>query len=358
VLSALLWLTFDAGFASGDNRAARVGFVLAVITAAWTQYYLTFVAVALVAGLIRGDARRLRAAVVALACAGVGILPLLPIARSEITAHASPTSLLFGLKAALDPTVDFLLPYGFAGHGALAHVGYGLVLLTAVVLVVVGKPVWTPRLRAGVVGLATLVVLYTAVIFVTHVIFSVPRHAAGMLSITFAFAIALFAALRSPHRGAIRALLAVLFTVCSLATLIGNYHTGAKIGDWRRVGNYLDAHTLPGDVVAVFDPESELPLRRYFHEPRRIVPLPQPLGTTWSTTRFGFRSETQARRLISARALGEAHVWLVVDETCDVDRVLFGCDYLEDAVRANFRTLSTTTFFGSSVRELVARRAN
>jgi hypothetical protein len=357
VLAALLWLTFDAGFASGRDRRARVGFVLATIVAAWTQYYLAFVAIALVAGLAANNVRRLRAAVVALAIAGAGILPLVPIARAQAGTYALNGGVFSGVKAAMDPMFDFLLPHDFIGHGIFADLGYGLILLVACALVLVGKPAWTPRVRAASVALTTLVVLYAAAILVAHVEFVIPRHAVGMLALTFAFAIALFGAMRSPRRGAARAFLAALYTACALATLVVNYHAGAKLGDWGRVGTYLDAHVRPGDVVALFEPESEAPLRRYLHVSAPLVVLPQPLSyQTWSLRQYEFHSEAQARRGVASLAKRARHVWFVFDGNCEAQPLKFGCAYLEDALRANFRTVSTEAFYHASVRELVAGR--
>jgi hypothetical protein len=356
LLSALLWLTFDAGFASGDDRRARVGFVLITIAAAWTQYYLAFVSIALVAGLVRSDAKRLRAACIALAVAGLGVLPLLSIARTQVAAHNAQLWPLTDLKTALDPMFDFVLPHGFVGHGVLAELAYGLVVLAVIILVFLGKPAWTPRVRTGAISLAVLLALYFLLMLIVRIDFIVPRHAAGLLPLAFACVCALSASLRSRRRGTIRVLLAALFTACSLATLFTTYHTGAKLGDWRRVGNYLDARVRPGDIVAVFDPESELPLHRYLHAPVPLEPLPQPLGyAPWSVSRYALHSASQAQHWFSSHTSNRAHVWLVVDETCSTDPVRYGCSYLEDAVRANFLTLSTATFFGSSVRELATR---
>jgi hypothetical protein len=357
LLSALLWLTFDAGFASGSDRRARVGFVLATIAAAWTQYYLAFVALALVAGLAANHVRRLRAAVVALVISGVGILPLIPIARVQAGTYAAHPGIVSGFKAALDPMFDFLLPHDFIGHGVFADLGYGLILLAAGALVFVGKPAWTPRMRAASVALMTLLALYAAAILIAHVEFVVPRHAAGMLVLIFAFAIALFAAMRSPQRGAVRASLAILYTACALATLAVTYHAGAKLGDWGRVGTYLNAHARPGDVVALFEPESEAPLRRYLHVSAPLVVLPQPLSyAIWSLSQYAFHSQAQAQRRVASLAKNRSRVWFVFDGNCETQPVTFGCAYLEAAVRAKYRTLSTVTFYHASVRELVARK--
>ncbi len=114
LLTALGWLSFDAGFYSQERTTARLWFVVIAVVELYTQYFLGFALVGYaVALLVAGRRRALVPYASALIATGLATLPLLGIVRSQIGGSGETTATVAKLvrQTLAEPTLEFLLPY-------------------------------------------------------------------------------------------------------------------------------------------------------------------------------------------------------------------------------------------------------
>lgn len=353
---ALVASFYDAFVDDGANLRRRIVFVLVCVASVYVEY---FEAALIVGGalalVVLGRMRALRAYVaagliVALACA-----PIATFLGGQLETARSLDAHHLALAPLLETALSFALPHDafanwFADRRTLI---YDAGLLVAVVAIVRAGPRATEAVRVlGSFVLAGLAFYPTATI-VLHQTFFYPRHAVILIVPVL---LAIFATLDGLSRDATfatRAYLAV-YAACTLAGLASTYRGLAKPGDFARAAQYLRAHARPNQPIFAFDQEMAGPLG--FYDPGgTIVPLPQPQTfDRFDSQRFRFHSVAEVRDRIG-RIRSGTHVLLYRGDVCYDRADPFGCRFLEDVVRTDFRTLDARDLDSANVRELVRR---
>lgn len=358
-LVAALLLAFYDGFFR-DRPAARVVFVGLALAATYVQYYLAFALVGCgVALLVAGRGRSLIALVACAVPIALGMAPILGFIGPQIagTPAASHASLALA-RIAIDPFFDFLFPHEWATTPRAVRLWEGIVLLCAVGLAALRPKI--DRTTAAFVAIPCVVLaLFVALTLITRVQLEIPRHLVGLYP---PLVLAAWLVASSPVRaGRVplrRALVGTAFA-CAAASLLARYHSGAKTGDWPRVGAYLDRHVQPGQRVAVFEIDAVLPLARYSAHPARLVPVPvAPPHDRYDAGILVVRDDAAFARALAPLVDASGRLWLVEDHAC-VPRPdpLYGCAHLAAVVARDYEICGEADFFESRVLELRRRRA-
>ena len=359
LLSALLWLAFDAGFVRQYGARARVAFVALAIAGTYTQYFVAFALVGYGAALlVRGKARALYAYAACCGAIAVGLVPLAFVVPGQletlpIVAPPLPAIVRFTL---VHPALDLLFPdpAGLLPHRAyLALVTLGLVALGAGVAALPRRSSLAAPALAATVLAGGVLATYVAAAAYLRVEFT--EHYFVALYVPFAAAAyAVGRAISGGRRPAAAAAFA-LTAALSVATLAVEYRPLAQAGDWRRVAAYLSAHARPGDAIAVFEADARPALVRQYRGGVPVFAFPHaPSPSRYSVADVGLASATQARAAFAALA-PYAHVWFVEVGDCDPRNPQYGCQYIPAGRDRYFRIVARAGFYGSEVEGLVAR---
>lgn len=357
LISVLLLLTFYDAFLEMDGRGrlgATAVYVITVIAALYTQYYLGFLVAAQGIALLFYARRSIPRF---LASALTALLAFLPVAlvlpaqmrnfQGGFTAPDSPAEAAHTVVRILG---QYVLPLHPFGRTPLAYCIATAAVVTAACMLAVyfsrhGRSIAIVISAIG-IGLLSLG-LYVEQIHVLN------RHLAPFFvpSILSVFAGTTF--LRSPVRPAAAVAVTCVSALFSIITLVATYHSFANPGDWARVAAYVRERESPGEPIAVFEGENALPFAYYYHGPNRIDPIPAAVDyDTYDVRRFVVRSERQlARAFPTADA-----VWLVSGDQCYAANIDFGCDIVESYIAKHYRVAAAGWFYGSSARLLVKRR--
>jgi len=148
LLSALLWLGFDAGFLSGERRWARVAFVVLAIAGIYTQYFIAFALAGFAVALVVARARSLRAY---LACAALVVVAVVPLA---VAAHGqgtwfvteAPPPLRIVRWTLVHPWLGFVFPFDWQWDAyRFVHAGYTTIVALLGLIVALCRPALTRR---------------------------------------------------------------------------------------------------------------------------------------------------------------------------------------------------------------------
>ena len=365
MFSALLLLLLFRGFVDErSSRAARIAYLCVAIAGSYTQYYVAFLIPAHVFAL--SMVREWKAAGRLFLCGVAVCVALVPLLLALPGQFESYSAFAAAFKIPSYAMATVLLGYPFP-HGWIetwAHLRLLNALYLAVVLVPLGLgagqvPALSRTTKTLLYVLVALFAMYTLLIVSTHIQVLIPRHTLVMLVPMLVFGAALIADVSLPRRRLVLASYAAIYALFTALTLWHEYHGLSKPGDWRRVSDFLTASARPGDAVALFNAEAELPLRYYFREPLPILPIPRPMSfDRFDEATFVLHGTDDVRESLGRFTTGHGRLWLIENTACEPkDYAFFGCRYLADYVKANYRTIAVTRFDGSSVLELQPRRA-
>ncbi len=357
-LSVLAWLAFDDGFFSRTSTRARLAFVAIAVASLWTQYFLAFefVAFAVALAIVR-KWRALGAFIVVGVVVAALFLPLGVFVHAQVgNQFAVPDALLPSPAAVfMHPLIDFVLPLGYERFGGT--VGYVAVLASALVLVaaiVVGRPRLDRRTSAIIAMALVVEAIYVVLADVLRYELVAPRHFIALFVPEVVAAYALVAAFASPYARAAGATMAVTIALATAATVGWTYHTGAKQGDWPRVGALLSTLARPGDVIAVTEADSLPAFERYYHGSARVVPFPRPLPPDRYDVDAMYVHGVADGESALARLPHDDRVWLVIYGRCDqLDQL--GCHELETALARHERVLEKHVFYLNEVLRIAPR---
>jgi len=357
-LSVFAWLAFDDGFFSGTSTRARLAFVAIAVASLWTQYFLAFefVAFAVALAIVRRW-RALGAFVIAGAVTILGFLPLAVFVHAQVgNQFAVPDALLPSPAAVfMHPLFDFVLPLGYERFGGT--IGYVAVLASVTILVaaiIVGRPRLDRRTTATIAMAIVVEAIYVVLADVLRYELVAPRHFIALFVPEVVAVYALVAAFTSRYARAAGATMAVTIALATAATVGWTYHTGAKQGDWPRVGALLSKLARPGDLIAVTEADSLPAFERYYHGPARVVPFPRALPPDRYDVNAMYVHSARDGAAALARLPHDDRVWLVIYGRCDqLDQL--GCHELETALARNERILEKHTFYLNEVLRIAPR---
>jgi len=357
LLSALLWLAFDAGFFSGSRRDARVAFVALAIAGIYTQYFIAFALVGFALSLLILKRRTLGTYVACAALVVVAVLPLAFSARGQGAwfAAEAPPPVRIVRWTLIHPWLGFVFPFDWQwDEFRFVHAAYTALVCALGVLVVLCRPVLTRRNVALIAGALSIELLYVLMATVLH--FELSERYFVALYVPVAVAVyGIWDALAEERP---RAGFVVLSTSALLAAavLFSQYRYLAQPGDWKRVAAYLSDRARPPDAIAVYQPDALPAFLREYHGDVAVIPYPRaPSPKRYTIAAVSVASVAEAR---SAFAVFGSHrrIWFVEDGKCDVRQPLYGCEYVERAIAASFAVRSTQRFYDNRVEELVPLR--
>lgn len=355
--AAVAYTGYDAFLVQRPKPYALPAFVAAAAIAAYTQYFILF----LVAGF--GLVLLVRRAWVPLAryaaaCAATVLLfiPELIVLPAQLgafrTAYLGPPTFAVALEQLAKILFFQLFQIGELPHRTWIAAAIGIAIAAGIVAGRAAFQKRGPVLALSLIVAAALV--YAAAVYVLKTHFDY-RYGAFMF---VPWVVAVFSCFgwwtpRTAARGA--AAFAALMLVVSAGVLANTYRAGAKIGDWRRVGAYLQTHVDGPQTILVFQAENAVPLAYYYRGPGRIVAIPRPVDfRSYDVAQFVVRDGTDVRRAIDA-AGDPRDVWLVTAGACHSLNVRYGCDVVRDYVAAHYRTVEQAHFFHADVRRLELR---
>ncbi len=197
-------------------------------------------------------------------------------------------------------------------------------------------------------------IVYALAVFVLKTHFSFRYGAFLFMPVMLSvFSIPAWWAQPAARRGA--AAITALLLVFAGVALVVTYRSGAKIGDWKRVSDYLDANVRGPQPILVFEAENAVPLAYYYKGPGRIVAVPNAVDfRTYDVDKFVLHNPGELKA--SLAKLGDPPaIWLVTAGTCRSLNVEYGCDLVNSYVAAHYRTVKERHFFHATVRLLVPR---
>jgi len=358
LLSALCWLTFYDGYFAGKKRGARLAFVGLALASLYTQYFIAFELIAFGVGLlVMRRYRSLGAYALAGAAVAIGFAPMALVLHAQVGgAFSVPDAKLPGLSSVfLHPLIDFIVPLDFRyTTGRFGHLCVLLLFVVVPLAIFVGRPRIDVRIVAVVAMAAVVEAIYAILADVLRYELVVPRHFVALFVPEVVAAYALVCAFASPRARMAALGLAIVISLATAATLVTQYGSLAKRGDWPRVGAFLSRVARPGDTIAVTEADALPAFTRYYHGPARVVPFPRPLPPD--------RYDVDAM-LVHSVADGEAELrrlprtgqlWLVIYGGCDASDRL-GCRELQRALDARERVVETHAFFDNRVLRLERR---
>ncbi len=358
LICALLWLCYDAGFANGASTRARVGFVVLAVAGTYVQYFIAFLLVGFGAGLAAGGRFRSLVSYLAWMCVAVAaIVPLVFLARSQASFAVGPElsrpAILY--LTLLHPWLEFFFPHPYGlQESVLEHAGYVALALSMALCWLWSRPRMSPAL----VSIAAVAVAVEAIYVAAAVGYGEQLSDRYFIALFVPVAAAAYAFERaSSARPPIPQRLAVaVIAAMSALSLVTHYRYLAQNGDWKRVADYLHAHALAGDVIAIY-PSDSMPAfeRQYGHGAARVVPFPRPNPTDrYVAGAVDVASEEQALAALTGLE-PYRRLWLVDAVRCPKDRPEDGCDHLLDALASAYTTLESRPFYMNRIDELTRR---
>ena len=266
-------------------------------------------------------------------------------------------------SARASPRGAFALPHDWLGNwfSNRWNIAYDCALLALVVTAARSALHWNRTLVALVASAATLVAFFAVAPVLAHQTLYFPRHAAVLEVPVLLLVLGTLDALERRRDVALRAYVATyaLFTLLALGV---TYRGLAKAGDFERAAAFIAeraAHaprtSKPAEKIYVFDQEMAGPLAFYYRGRSPIVPLPAAQDfTRFDARAFAFHDVATVRARLGANAPG-MRLFLYRGDVCYDVRDPFGCRFLEEVVRADYRVLSARALASAEVRELERR---
>jgi hypothetical protein len=354
LISALMWLTFDSGFASDGSKLGRVAFCILAVLGLYTQYFLGFALVGFgVMLLFKKKWSALRDYAIALAAIGLTAIPLLSIVRSQVGGSGETTagaaSLIRGTF--VQSLLNFVLPYDHIWDRFHLRTPYVVLIVAIIVLVVYARPRLQPILGATVACVVAMEMLFVAVVLVFHLDLN-SRHYVALFVPALISGYALVTTLEASQHRRIATIIAWSYGVLALTLVYAQHFQLAQDGDTVRVAEYLETRTPPGAIVAVFPADALPAYARQYHGSARLVPFPRALPDgRYDLSQIDANSEAEVSHALAAYG-STRPIWLVMLGLCDDGGFQYGCGNVLASVADDTQVLSERLFYKSRVLEL------
>jgi uncharacterized membrane protein len=364
LLSSLLLLLFYDGFlADRTNRKARLWYGVLATLGLYTHYYAGFMLVAN-CGVLMAQARwkSVGQYLLNMLCVGVVFSPMVFVVPHQVGDHtgeiAEPWSIVIGLKHILWQAQHYLLPVGIKPtltENYVSRWAWRILPLVAVVLVL-----WKAR-RLTFWRQNSAIWLMCAGI----ALFFVPLlKITGSELLSFRHTIMLFVPVLIGSFAVVAAIggnRAVGWWSCAMIcfgclTLLDNYHSNSKGGDWIRVARHIEQNEAPSEPVVVFIPWASVSFGYHYEGQNQIVVLPQAEECeTFAMHEYVLTDSAQIESVLSSSGQNVDSLWLVTSGPPAYMGVDFNWSVLNDWVSENFEIVEDREFNGSRVQRLKRR---
>jgi len=356
LLSAAFVATFFSAFMDvAPKPRDRIVFAVVAIVAVYVQY---FNAVLLVGGFLALLILRRRRALRTYALASIVVVAVCSPIASFIAHQLDVPRSLEAQRVELLPIVETAFSFAFP-HGAFVNwfsdrrnLAYDLGVFFAIASILGARPRLTASVRALSVFIITGIAFYPVATIVLHQTFVFPRHAVVLVVPVVLVVFAVLDGIEM-RRTFARSAYLLVYALCTVAALVVTYRGLAKPGDFRRAATFVREHARASERVYAFDQEMAGPLAFYDLGPHTIVPLPAPQHfDRFDVRRFSFRSVAEVRARLGSIQPG-THLMLYRGDVCYDIADQYGCRFLEEVVRSDFRTVASIELDSANVRELV-----
>lgn len=370
LLSIILIRTFIDAFWNGEGRTkyAEIWFLLAVIVALYTNYYLGFLVAGLFAALVfTGRWREVRRSALLMTAAAVAFVPMVFEMFAEFSSKTGGflevRTVPEGVRILWHHFLTFVFPTEiFPGPEQTMASYFRLWIMRAAFPMTVVAVIWRRKkltsltLSFGVVTSVVGVFLLIAYFLVGGVYIHI-RHA-SVLFVPLLMMLASLAADLSRGLPEIRKKAMIIAGAIVLIPVFAYaysaiYPNMTKRGDWARVAEFIEANESPNEPIVTFEAFDALALPYYYRGGNRILPdenyfdfsLQGPVGSPESMVR-------QNNFVISEIPEGTSAFWLVVNEYCTATEA---CRPLENYVQSNYTIDIEKEFYLVKVYRLKAR---
>lgn len=358
LLGALGWIAFYDGFFHGTDRRARIAFTTIAIASLYTHYFIAFEFVAFAIGLaVAGRVRALGAYAVCGIVVTLAFVPLLLQLHAQIGSSVVVHDVRLAPpgRVLLHPALDFVFPLDFQIiGGTIARVAAGLGVFAIALAIFFGRP----RIDRTIVAYASMALcvqaIYVVLVDGLHYELVAPRHFFALATPEYILALALVGTFAADRARAAALAIAAVLACAALASDVTTYRTGAKAGDWKRVGAYLSRRASPSDTIVIDEPDAVASFRRYYRGTARIVAFPRALPSErYDLDAMIVHSPAEADAAFDALPQHVA-LWFVDYGVCDSSDRL-GCREIHAALARRMRVVERTPFFENTVLRIVPK---
>ena len=354
---ALLVAFFFEGFFFGSDLRARIAFIACAILGLYTQYFIGFEFVALFVALaVAGRPISLRVYAVCCAIVFAAFVPLGVYVRGQAGNTLSVESVVHrGFGGMLLHPVNLILTRDYTNAGARWETVFWTVLrLAVIVCVVAGRPRFDLKQIALVAIFVVVDLIYVVVSDVLKFNLEYPRHYVALL---LPEAILVYVVVSSlAGKFAVRCALAtaIVFAISNAVALEQTYASGAKLGDARRVGEYLTQQARPGDAIAVYPGDAVAPVARYYEGTLTIFGFPIPQNPKVYQVDAALVRSSAAATAAFDRLPRTGRLWFVMAVVCRSN--IHGCDTTQTVMARRYTILRRVAFFDATLFELEPKR--
>ena len=357
LLSALLLLFFfDGYFSERSQTKAKVLYLLFSILALYTQYYLGCLLLAnAVVLLISGRWKSLLHYLLGMIVVSICFAPMLFFLFNQVSTHTTYFDNNFW------DNFIFLQQYKiqrFLANFSALPKAILIYCYLSILLFVFGLIFLTDRRLITSEHLAIWTINITSIVFFTFVLVITKgmlffRHTVGIFIVYF---LGLFLLLSLIKYKRIRKTMTIFLTITALLfysqNIYKNYSRLAKIGDWKRVGEYIMNSEQPEQEIIVFTSISAVELSYHYSGINTIIPLPKADDfKSYDLQKYALNNEEE---IVKALKSNRHDIWLVenVNSRCSYFNVNFNCHILEDFVSKYYEVENSKKFYRTRVRFL------
>lgn len=143
----------------------------------------------------------------------------------------------------------------------------------------------------------------------------------------------------------------VVFLISYGTALVSKYKPMAKLGDWKRVANFIEKNEARNEPVLVFRAEFILPLKQYYRGINKICPLPKdPDLNNYNIKSQALQNGSEISAILRRNVLNNGQFWIVTRDTGSFRGVNFHAQVLENFLKEKCKTLETGNFYFTKVR--------
>lgn len=335
LLSALLLLTFYHGFISEfRSHRMKICFVLLSILSLYTQYYTLFLLAALFVSFLilkRGSMFRslITPYIIIILCS----LPLALIMFSQLGGHTESIPINNSLSVYLFIGTR-ILRYPFRLDGTPTQVwAFFYAALCAILLVIILKYHRNSTFRTMFIVQITicLILMFLSLINIAGKELLTIRHTAILFIPSMLTIFSIFYLVPVALRKGVVGVLFIVMISINTGYLILEYQPMAKMGDFKRVADFIKMNESQGQPVFVYNLEGVLPLKHYYTGRNSIVPLPANADTKkYNLSSWVLKDENEIIESLKEHGASD-HIWLV---TWRMDSPLVGVNFHPEILSA------------------------
>ncbi len=353
----LLLLLEERSIAEPSERpivvAAVTGLLWAV--ALYTHYYLAFVLVGIVvAGITTRGWRSLRDLGLKSVVALVAFVPLAITVVGQVTAASSDMARP-GVVSAASAVYGYIKAYLFPWVNLVGEtVGFiiGVVAVAGVFAwVVARRDRVRPRHLRLWITLGVTAALYVAAAAVVGLEAVKQRHAYPLLLLVVLSALTLAELVRDENRRRVVGhVLGVILFLSFLFTTVHDNAQLAKIGDYKRVAAYIEAHEVPNEPIVLFNAEAILPFEHYYAGPNVLLAIPSyPSLETFDPTTFVIESEDDVESAFASLGDDHSSIWLADNLISGWAGIDYDRQHLDEYLASRYVPVESTDFYEARV---------